>query len=904
MREHLATLLDDFRGYSRAVAVVRHQGNRRRVSTYGEVARLAGRFASLLIERGIASGDRVLIWAENSAEWIAAFYGCLLRGVMAVPLDAAGTDDFAKRVAADVALKLAVGDAVLLSQLPPELPQLSFDDWLTHLPAEESGPVPGLSRETPLQILFTSGTTGDPKGIVLTHGNVLASVGPIADAAKPYLRWERLIHPLRIFNTLPLSHVFGQTMGLWVPPMFKAELHFDSRLVAPRIIETIRRERISVLAAVPRVIALLKAHLETDLPGLDERVLGPKGATGVSGIRSVPMGWMATSAAIIKTWWHFRDVHRVFGPKFWAIISGGGALQGALEQFWNAVGLVVVQGYGMTETTAIITLNHPFHVAEGTIGKPLAGREVKLGPDGEVLVRGASISTATWSGGALHQREGEWLSTGDLAVAEPTGELRFLGRKSEVIVTAAGLNLHPEDLEAAVEQEPGVLACAVVGVETAAGPEPCAVLSFRGTRAQAAETIEHANSNLAEFQRILRWELWPEPDLPRTSTGKVRRKAVADWVAAKYRAASKAASANEAGKSASQDWLLTLIAQISGETPQDTGDDARLTEDLHLDSLGRVQLAAAIEERLQMLPESGLLEEVATLGELRRLVKTNSETDATQPPEAAAIPPISMDPVQAQQTTAQFVGPENTSVPAPQATFIYPHWPWLLPFRWLRVAFFETVIRPLVWLLGKPKVVRSGPIDSSEPMLIIANHVASIDAALMEYALPGPIRRRMAVAMAGEMLEDYRHFRNAQSARPETTFFLLGPLYYFLVTLFFNVFPLPRKRDFQRSFAHAGEALDHGFNVLIFPEGAVSEEGRLARFRPGIGLLVKQSGTAVLPMAMRGVRELKASGRGWFRSGMIELAVGQPIRFGPLETEAAITARLHKEVEKLLESSF
>jgi long-chain acyl-CoA synthetase len=904
MREHLATLLDDFRGYSREVAVVRHQGNRRRVTTYGELARLAGRFASLLVERDISPGDRVLIWAENSAEWIAAFHGCMLRGVIAVPLDASGTDDFARRVAADVAPKLAVGDAVLLSQLPAEIPQLAFENWLAYLPAVEAGPTAGLSRETPLQILFTSGTTGDPKGVVITHGNLLASVGPIADAARPYLPWERLIHPLRIFNTLPLSHVFGQTMGLWVPPIFKAELHFDSRLVAPRIIETIRRERISVLAAVPRVIGLLKARLESDLPGLDERALGPKGAAGVSGIRSEPMGWPATAVAIVKTWWHFRDVHRAFGAKFWAIISGGGALPGALEQFWNAVGLVVVQGYGMTETTAIITLNHPFHVAEGSIGKPLAGREVKLGPDGEVLVRGASISTATWSGGAMHRREGEWLSTGDLAVAQATGELRFLGRKSEVIVTAAGLNLHPEDLEAAIEQEPGVLACAVVGVETAAGPEPCAVLSFRGTRTQAAEAIEHANTRLAEFQRILRWELWPEPDLPRTSTGKVRRKAVADWAAAKYRAASNAASGNEPGNGASQDWLLALIAQITGETPQGTGDELRLAEDLHLDSLGRVQLAAAIEERLQMLPESGFLEEIVTLGELRRLVETNADPDETQPPEAGPIAQNSTENAEAQQSTPTFNSADHAAALALRSTFIYPRWPWLLPIRWLRVSFFETVIRPLIWLLGKPNVVRSGPIVSYEPMLIIANHVASLDGALLEYALPGPIRRRMAVAMAGEMLEDYRHFRNAQSARPETTFFLLGPLYYLLVTAFFNVFPLPRKRDFQRSFAHAGEALDHGFNVLIFPEGAISQEGRLARFRPGIGLLVKQSGTAVLPMAMRGVRELKASGRSWFRSGMIELVVGQPVRFGPLETEASITARLHEEVEKLLESSF
>src|ERR1017187_2117210 len=393
MRDHLAALLDDFRSYGREVAVVRYKGNRRRVTTYGELARLAGRFAALLAERGIGPGDRLLIWAENSAEWIAAFHGCMLRGVLAVPLDSNGTADFAARVSSDVSPRLVVGDARLLNELPEDLPRLAFEDWLTQLPVGEAGGVAGITAETPLQILFTSGTTGDPKGIVLTHGNVLASVGPIEEAAKPYLPYERLIHPLRILQTLPLSHVFGQAMSLWVPPIFRAELHFESRLVAPRLIETIRKERISVLAAVPRVIALLKIQLESSLPGLAERVLGPWGQPGPTIERSSLLGWIATAGAVTRRWRHFRDVQRAFGPKFWAIVCGGGALQGPLEQFWSAVGLLVVQGYGMTETTAIITLNHPFHVAEGTIGKPLPGREVKLGPDGEVLVRGASSPT-------------------------------------------------------------------------------------------------------------------------------------------------------------------------------------------------------------------------------------------------------------------------------------------------------------------------------------------------------------------------------------------------------------------------------------------------------------------------------------------------------------------------------
>jgi long-chain acyl-CoA synthetase len=891
MRDHLATLLDDFRRFDRQIAVVRFRGNRRRTTSYGEIARLAGRFASLLDQRGIGPGDRVLIWGENGAEWIAAFHGCMLRGVLAVPLDAYGTAEFAARVAADVRPKLAVGDALLLRELPLEWPRLAFEVWPGALPAEEAGPVEGLSRETPLQILFTSGTTGDPKGVVLTHGNVLASVAPIEEGAQPYMRWERLlVHPLRIYDTLPLSHVFGQMMGLWVPPIFAAEVHFEGHLVAARLIETIMRERISVLAAVPRVMALLKTHLEANLPDLAERVSAAKGIGP----------W--------RRWWRFRDAHGAFGLKFWALISGGGALGGELEQFWNALGFVVVQGYGMTETSAIVTLNHPFHVARGTIGKPLPGREVKLAADGEVLVRGDVISHATWSGGALRPRKEEWLATGDLAEKEPGGELRFVGRKSEVIVTAAGVNLHPEDLEAAIEQEPGVAACAVVAMETASGPEPCAVLAVRGSGDQAAAAIARANERLAEFQRLSRWVLWPEPDLPRTPTGKVRRKAVEAWLA-ELQSASAALGTGEAAKArasafgASADWLLALIAEISGETPPGVGDELRLTEDLHLDSLSRVQLAAALEERLGIAPENGQLEEARTLGELRALV-AGEDGEMRSSGAKAQIDSVGLtrglkppSPSGLGSSTADQAGTEPVH-------YIYPRWPWLLAFQWLRVAFAEAVAQPLVRLLANPKVVAPELPASDEPMLIVANHVTAYDGPLLEYALPGPMRRRIAVAMAGEMLEEYRHFRNPERPAGKRGFYPPGPLIWLLLTALFNVFPLPRRRNFQRSFAHAGAALDRGYNVLVFPEGTRSASGTLASFRSGIGLLVKESGAAVLPVGLRGLGELKAEGRGWFRSGKIEVHVGQPIRFAPEESEAAITERLHAEVERLLGSSF
>ena len=888
MREHLATLVEDFRRSDREIAIVRYKGVRRRVSTYGEIARLAGRFAAFLEAQNIGPGDRVVLWAENGAEWIAAFHGCILRGVLVVPLDAYGSAEFAARVAADVKPRLAVGDALLMRQLRSDaslvFPRVAFEDWQTALPEREAGPVAGLGRETPLQILFTSGTTGDPKGIVHTHGNVLASVGPIETAAQKYLRYEKYVHPLRFLHTLPLSHVFGQTMGLWIPPIFRAEVHFENRLVAPRLIETIKRERISVLAAVPRVFALLKTHLESTRPGLAEAVAQAHGISAG------------------KKWWRFRGIHHAFGFKFWALISGGGALPPAVEQFWNTLGFVLVQGYGMTETTALITLNHPFHVARGTIGKPLPGREVKIGPDGEVLVRGPMISTATWSGGQLRTREDEWLATGDLAEAQSTGELRFLGRKSEVIVTASGVNIHPEDLEAAIEEQPGVAAAAVVAMETPSGPEPFAVLAMRSSSERAAQAIDAANARLADFQRVRRWSVWPEPDLPRTSTGKVRRKAVAEWLASSRNGASRASGS----LALSSDWLLAMVAEITAEAPSGSGDELRLAEDLHLDSLGRVQLAAAIEQKLGMPAESGLLEEARTLGDLRKVVGGGGEhrAQAASPFKPQAEAPYEVK-IQSPPPAARPVAEPKAAIAAPPAApraYLYPKWPWTKPAHWIRVAFQELVARPLTWFLAGPRAWRASSDalgEVAEPMLIVANHVTAYDGPLVQYALPARMRTRIAVAMSGEMLEAFRHFRNPHHGRKYGRFYPFGPVAYFLMTALYNVFPLPRSRDFQRSFAHAGEALDRRFHVMIFPEGTRSA-GELARFRPGIGLLVKQANALVLPVAIRGLGELKQRGRGWFRSGTIEVRVGVPMRFALEETETGITERLHEAVDKLL----
>jgi long-chain acyl-CoA synthetase len=854
VRPHLATLLDDFRHYGRDRAVVSHTGNRSLPITYVELAELGGRYAAEFVRRGIGSGDRILLWGQNSAAWIAAFYGCVLRGIIVVPLDAAGDAGFAQRVLSETTPRLLLGDAALLHKLQPsDVPTLSFD--ATGLPAPDYTPVSDLNRGTPLQIIFTSGTTSDPKGIVHTHGNVLASLDPIEREIAKYRHYARLFHPLRFLHTLPLSHVFGQFMGLWVPPLLAAEVHFEPRLDAPRLTQLIERERISILAAVPRVLELLRSHLLRLDPRLAERLDA------------------AENISALGRWWRFRRQHRLFSWKFWAFVCGGATLPADLEQFWTRLGFALVQGYGMTETTALVTLNHPFHTARGSIGKPLAGREVRVAEDGEILVRGESIAETEWRAGRAQARNADegWLRTGDLAARNEQGELVFAGRKSDVIVTAAGLNVHPQDLEAALNRQSGVRDACAFAFDSGAGPQPAAALLISDV-SQTETAIASANATLADYQQIRRWLVWPDPDFPRTTTGKVKRRDVA--------ARASLAFASAGGANAGDDLLLQTLRAMPGARVDAISDQSRLSEDVGLDSLGMVELQSALEQQFAVdIPEDAW-QQARTVGDLRRFIAPQTEI------VKAAIGSEEPSPAQVPADTRAAV--EET---------IYPRWPWSMPIQWLRAAFLECVSIPLTRLLLSPRVERPRALAAQKPMLIVGNHVTAFDLPLVLYALPSRIRRHTAVAMVGGLLTGWRHAR----VELHTWVRFLTPLAYWLITALFNVFPLPQGAGFRRSFAHAGAAMDHGMHVILFPEGRRSADGTLGPFQSGIGLLARESSAAVLPIVIAGLGELKQRKRRWFRSGTVTIHVAEPITMEAGESPQAFTARLEAAMREMLD---
>jgi long-chain acyl-CoA synthetase len=447
MRETVASYVESFRMRGAETMLAYRRGLRILRWSYERVAATAYQFARELEARRIGKGERVLIWGRNSAEWVAAFFGCLLRGVVVVPLDASSEIGFLLRVQKQVTPKLLLCDMDEPSCSHLNVPAIRLEELssLVSRHSPDTYPITEIDEHDTVEIVFTSGTTSEPRGVRLTHRNLLANLEPLEQEVQKYLRWEQIVHPLRFLNLLPLSHVFGQFMGTLVPQLLEGSVFFQESLNPSQIIETIRREHISVVVAVPRILDTLREKIEREMEA--------------SGDAANFQRRLASSRHhyFLRRWWTFRKIHHRFGWKFWAFVSGGATLNPETEQFWQRLGFAVLQGYGMTETASLISVNHPFKPGRGSIGKVMPGQEVRLDEKGEILVRGPNVSPGYWQqkAGQSTQDEG-WLRTGDLGKMDEAGNLYFKGRQKEVIVTAAGMNVYPEDIETALNRQPEV----------------------------------------------------------------------------------------------------------------------------------------------------------------------------------------------------------------------------------------------------------------------------------------------------------------------------------------------------------------------------------------------------------------------------------------------------------------
>jgi len=475
---------------------------------------------------------------------------------------------------------------------------------------------------------------------------------------------------------------------------------------------------------------------------------------------------------------------------------------------------------------------------------------VKLSPEGEILVRGENIASGYWSKESVApavDAEG-WFHTGDLGERDEAGNLYFKGRSKNVIVTPEGLKVYPGDLETELRKEPTIRDCVVIGLDVSGNAEACAAILLRDANSanadeEAAVAVRRANQRLAPFQQMRRWIVWRDQDFPRTPTQKP--------ILAKIRAAAEAEVQGRAQtlSSAAND----LLSRVSHGR-------VSIKDPLQLSSIERVELMSELEDRYQV--------------------------DLTEADFSSA------------QTTAAIERLLESPPPRTQA-FQYPTWPFRWPARVFRAIAVNCVTLPAVFILGWPRRYgrkKLAAAINSRANLVVANHVTYFDPAYVLAGLPRKIRRRLAVAMDGEFLESMR------TPLPGTNFFMgvIGRIRYFLLVSIFNVFPLPRRAGFQRSFAFMGQLIDRGWSVLIFPEGVETKDGQMGPFRAGIGLLATRLRVPVIPIYLGGLAKLKLSGRRVVAlPGEIQVVSGEPVRFDENEPAEKVAQELQDRVAAL-----
>ncbi len=789
----LANIEDEF--------LVWDDGYRTHSYSYGDVARGARRFAEKLRTQAIGKGAKLVFWSENRPEWVAALWGCLLEGAIAVPIDFLSSADFVKRVAGIVgASAILTGDSVDGNALDEGLPRWAFAnfDWGPSGPFALPSGV-SIGADDIAQIVFTSGATAEPKGVIITHRNLLANMVPVEAEIRKYRKYERPFHPIRFLNLLPLSHLFGQTLATFIPPMIAGTVVFQRSYHPGEIVRQIRSRRISVLVAVPKILEVLRDYILREFP--ETRDLPEK------------MTWP-------RRWCRFRRVHGVFGWKFWALITGAAPLDPGVEDFFLRLGFVVIQGYGLTETAPMVTVNHPFHTRAGSVGTPVGGVEVKLADDGEVLVRGGNVSRGYFAqnGGASEDqsRQGDWLATGDIGAMDAEGRLSIRGRKKEMIVLPDGRKVFPEDVEAVLRTIAGVRDCAVIG------PDQVHAVLVMEEHAELEQIVARANQKLEDQQKIRAVTAWPTAeDLPRTpGTRKLKRTEIQQRLAGGLKP--------EASKASGVTGLLQRYAPGRTITPETTLDE------LGLSSLDRVQLLIELEQQADTSIDEGSLTAARTVGDLAR----------------PAVSPLVESPLE------------------------YPMWNRSWWARGVRRVVQALVARPLTRYYARVSVSGVENLEGLMPPVIFApNHQSFMDVPAVLCALPQEWRSKVAPAMAKEWFEP--HFHPSRYSRWRR--FISG-LEYYSAALFYNAFPIPQhEMGARRTLRYMGSLMDQGWCVLIFPEGDRTHAGELLPFRPGTAMLASQTRVPVVPVRLEGLERVFNREARWPSHGPVKVSFGKPL---------------------------
>ena len=790
--------------------------------SYTDIWESAGRIAAMLQAQGLTKGDRAIIWGPNCPQWVVALFGCLRAGVIAVPIDLRSPREFVENVASRVEATLS-----FVSRVTPSyhaelgIPEIDFEDLE---PLSENMPAPrsmNIGPDDLAEIMFTSGTTGDPKGVMLTHRNITANLASVVQVAAGK-------ESDRLMSILPLSHMLEQMGGLLVPMHSGANITYPTARQATVLFRTMKERRVTMMVLVPQLLDLFMKGIEREVRRQGKEAVWAK-LMKVAGVAPFPIRRVL-----------FRQVHKRFGGNLSFIFAGGAPLDPTLGEWWNLLGVSVIQGYGATETSPVITCHAQSSPRYDSPGPPVPGVEVKIADDGEVLVRGENVTQGYWNAPeatAASFQDG-WYMTGDQGEFDGEGNLLLKGRKKDMIVLPSGLNVYPEDIESMLVKHESVADAAVVGLPRESGTEIHAAL-IMSDAGQASDAVAWANGRLAEHQRVRGSTVWPDEDFPRTHTLKVKKAILTEFLLSDSGAESEA----NARVPAPQDWpsLEGLIAEIAEVSVAQIDNDKTLDGDLDMDSLKRVELLSAIEQELGVYLEESAMERSITVGALAKMVDEGSRT------------------------------PQERS---------FVRWGmswWCRPLRGLIQRVF---IFPVLRLLYGFRVTGESQLESIQgPVLFAANHCLRLDNGLIIKAMPLRHRRRLAIAAWEELWSNFAY---------RITHPLIG-----------NGFPFSKEGAVRESLENMGRILDDGWSVLIYPEGELTVGGPMQPFRGGTGLLAVESSLPVVPVKLDILKIGSPTDFPLFGRGDVEVRFGSPIYFARGTSYEEATSMIEHAVRDL-----
>jgi long-chain acyl-CoA synthetase len=889
------------------VALEIQRRDRAESNTYAELRLMAESIGRWLSENGFQQSTRIAILADNHPRWIASYLGTIAAGCTAVPLDTAFyTDQVAKllkdsgsallfcdrkhlRVAEQSIRELSIGIVIIdkddgshataeLRPAPtgesPISPLTSLDTIFATGPGDF---VPLACSDTSIaSLLYTSGTTADPKGVMLTHANLMGEVRAV-------FSWANIGADDAVLGVLPLFHVLSQMANLLLPLVKGSRVVYLETLNTTELLRALAERKITAFAVVPQFFYLIHERIFKEV--------SQRGRVAAWAFRMM----MSVTQFSRRFGWNpgpilFPKIHTIFGARMRYLVTGGSRFDPQIGRDFHALGIDILQAYGLTETSAAAFATSPDDNEIGSVGKALAGVEGKIidpkpqedggQPVGEIAIRGTIVMKGYWNrpdATAAAIRDG-WLYTGDLGYFDADNNLFLTGRKKDVIILSNGKNIYPEEVEAHYLKSPFIGEIAVMGLELRAGEDrlhAVVVPNFEVLKQRkivnAKEVIrydiEGLSLQLPSTKRIGNYEIWQEA-LPRTTTRKLKRFEIEKRVRSNQANNHENDPELSSGKPLSAEdtaWLeqldvqraLKIVRQASRRKSQSISPADNLELDLGLDSMQRIELLVAIEREIGGDVEESRLSEIYTVRELVDAVRESAAEGKSGPPLTQATgwkTILQEDPVEAESRALFRSAPFNE-------TF------WYLVSRLIRI-FANDKFRLRVIGLEK--------LPSAGPFIICSNHQSYIDPIILASILPEQIFRDTFAVGTSEIfgkgfLRTMARWLRVVVVDPDA-----------------NLIPALRAGSY---------GLRHGGVLMLYPEGERSIDGEPKRFKKGAAILSIHLQVPIVPVAIEGFYEAWPRGKPFQKFASLKIAFGDPIRPPhPAESTEAAYEKLTSEL--------